>query len=380
MVHSASGFRGTRAGVTEGAGPSHQSEDLHGESLPRIRVSYWCAKGHETQPVFIKLPEDQIPAVWDCRRCGAPASRDGRQRPAWTPRTTATKATSNTLKSGAPTRTPKTSWPERWKSYAPAASFRTSCCGTREAAFSSISHKVREVPRGPGRRNLDRVGARQGQAHGAGLVLACHHHPDFGGGVDGRQRQRDPQRRRLGGVVDANDGPFLLPDAALLRKQRRHVGVGANAQQDNVQPRKDARFVRAVIGHVGGVFGLGCFPEPARVVLGGLLRACRSRPRTPAAWIRAGSTGMCDEQGLERLLGVPVGSSAPTKRSSPHQKFTFDQSTAGAAGESATAFSVPMPTVPPVSTTVASPYLSCTSTSLVIRRAAMAAIRTDESG
>jgi hypothetical protein len=40
-------------------------------------VSYWCAKGHETQPVFLKLPEDQIPLVWDCRRCGAPASRDG---------------------------------------------------------------------------------------------------------------------------------------------------------------------------------------------------------------------------------------------------------------------------------------------------------------
>ena len=77
MVHTASGFRGTRVGVTEGAGPRHQSEDLHGESLPRIRVSYWCAKGHETTPVFIKLPEDQIPVMWDCRRCGAPASRDG---------------------------------------------------------------------------------------------------------------------------------------------------------------------------------------------------------------------------------------------------------------------------------------------------------------
>jgi hypothetical protein len=29
--------------------------------------------------VFIKLPEDQIPVMWDCRRCGAPASRDGRE-------------------------------------------------------------------------------------------------------------------------------------------------------------------------------------------------------------------------------------------------------------------------------------------------------------
>jgi hypothetical protein len=76
MIHPASGFRGTRAGVTEGTGSSFESED-HGKALPRIQISYWCAKGHETRPVFIKLPEDQIPPVWDCRRCGAPASRDG---------------------------------------------------------------------------------------------------------------------------------------------------------------------------------------------------------------------------------------------------------------------------------------------------------------
>ncbi|HEU4666748.1 MAG TPA: RNA polymerase-binding protein RbpA [Arthrobacter sp.] len=76
MIHPSSGFRGTRAGVTEGTGFSFESED-HGKPLPRIRVSYWCAKGHETTPVFLKLPEDQIPLVWDCRRCGAPASRDG---------------------------------------------------------------------------------------------------------------------------------------------------------------------------------------------------------------------------------------------------------------------------------------------------------------
>ncbi|TLM73053.1 RNA polymerase-binding protein RbpA [Pseudarthrobacter sp. NamB4] len=76
MIHPASGFRGTRAGVTEGTGFSFESED-HAQAVPRIQVSYWCAKGHETRPVFLKIPEDQIPLVWDCRRCGAPASRDG---------------------------------------------------------------------------------------------------------------------------------------------------------------------------------------------------------------------------------------------------------------------------------------------------------------
>ncbi|MFF2347153.1 RNA polymerase-binding protein RbpA [Pseudarthrobacter sp. NPDC058119] len=77
MVHPSSGFRGTRAGVVAGSGSSLQPNDLSAGSPPRIRVSYWCAKGHETQPVFLKMPEDQIPRTWDCRRCGAPASRDG---------------------------------------------------------------------------------------------------------------------------------------------------------------------------------------------------------------------------------------------------------------------------------------------------------------
>jgi hypothetical protein len=76
MVHATSGFRGPRVGAVEGSAPKIQPNDVVGERLPRIRVSYWCAKGHETRPVFIKLPEDQIPAVWDCRRCGGTATRD----------------------------------------------------------------------------------------------------------------------------------------------------------------------------------------------------------------------------------------------------------------------------------------------------------------
>lgn len=82
MVHPASGFRGTRAGVIAGSGSTLQSnDDSSSQPLPRIRVSYWCAKGHETQPVFLKMPEDQIPRTWECRRCGGTATRDG-QTPA----------------------------------------------------------------------------------------------------------------------------------------------------------------------------------------------------------------------------------------------------------------------------------------------------------
>lgn len=75
MVHSTSGFRGTRVGVTQGAGLKNQGDDPLGEPLPRIYVSYWCAMGHETRPVFVKLPDEEIPAIWDCRRCGRPATR-----------------------------------------------------------------------------------------------------------------------------------------------------------------------------------------------------------------------------------------------------------------------------------------------------------------
>ncbi|KRE63952.1 electron transporter [Arthrobacter sp. Soil736] len=82
MVHSTSGFRGTRVGVTQGAGLKNQGDDPLGEPLPRIYVSYWCALGHETRPVFVKLPEEEIPATWDCRRCGRPASRNPGAAPA----------------------------------------------------------------------------------------------------------------------------------------------------------------------------------------------------------------------------------------------------------------------------------------------------------
>lgn len=80
MLHPTSGFRGTRAGVTAGTRPSLQADEDQGKAPPRVKVSYWCAKGHETQLVFLKLPEDQLPAVWDCRRCGCPASKDGLER------------------------------------------------------------------------------------------------------------------------------------------------------------------------------------------------------------------------------------------------------------------------------------------------------------
>lgn len=77
MVHPGSGFRGTRAGATAGSGSALHATGSPGVAVPRIRVSYWCPSGHQTQPIFMQLPDEQIPEMWDCRRCGGQASRYG---------------------------------------------------------------------------------------------------------------------------------------------------------------------------------------------------------------------------------------------------------------------------------------------------------------
>ena len=77
MLHSAPGFRGIRVGATEGASPRHEPPD--GIRTPRIQVIYRCAKGHETALIFAQLPDELIPGVWDCRRCGGTATRDEAQ-------------------------------------------------------------------------------------------------------------------------------------------------------------------------------------------------------------------------------------------------------------------------------------------------------------
>lgn len=63
-----SAIRGSRVG----AGPMGEAE--RGEAAPRLRLSFWCAKGHETRPSFAH--DAEIPESWDCPRCGWPAGTD----------------------------------------------------------------------------------------------------------------------------------------------------------------------------------------------------------------------------------------------------------------------------------------------------------------
>jgi hypothetical protein len=69
-----SAIRGSRVG----AGPMGEAE--RGETAPRIWMSFWCARGHESKPSF--AADAPIPEVWDCPRCGLPAGPDQDNPPA----------------------------------------------------------------------------------------------------------------------------------------------------------------------------------------------------------------------------------------------------------------------------------------------------------
>lgn len=73
-------IRGSRVG----AGPMGEAE--RGDTAPRVRVSYWCANGHESRPSFAEEPGVEPPETWDCPRCGLPAGQD-RDNPPAAPRT-----------------------------------------------------------------------------------------------------------------------------------------------------------------------------------------------------------------------------------------------------------------------------------------------------
>ena len=68
MAGGGSAIRGSRVG----AGPMGEAD--RGEAAPRTRVSYWCKHGHESKPSF--AVDAEVPAEWDCVRCGYPAGLD----------------------------------------------------------------------------------------------------------------------------------------------------------------------------------------------------------------------------------------------------------------------------------------------------------------
>lgn len=66
-------IRGSRVG----AGPSGENE--RGQAVARVRVEFFCVNGHISKPAFSAAAE--IPAEWDCPKCGLPAGQDSANPP-----------------------------------------------------------------------------------------------------------------------------------------------------------------------------------------------------------------------------------------------------------------------------------------------------------
>lgn len=73
MAGGGSAIRGSRVG----AGPMGEAE--RGDAAPRQNVTYFCSHGHRTLIAF--AVEALAPAMWDCPRCGLPASQDSDNPP-----------------------------------------------------------------------------------------------------------------------------------------------------------------------------------------------------------------------------------------------------------------------------------------------------------
>src|SRR4051812_4725295 len=54
-------------------------EAERGDTAPRQRVRYFCARLHESEVPF--AVEATVPESWDCPKCGMPASRDSENPP-----------------------------------------------------------------------------------------------------------------------------------------------------------------------------------------------------------------------------------------------------------------------------------------------------------
>jgi len=54
-------------------------EAERGEVAARTRISFWCARGHESRPTFAR--DAEVPTEWECPRCGWPAGRDADNPP-----------------------------------------------------------------------------------------------------------------------------------------------------------------------------------------------------------------------------------------------------------------------------------------------------------
>ena len=71
--------------MAAGSAPARWARPSAASPRRGIRISFWCANGHETRPSFAD-DAGPVPETWDCPRCGFPAGQD-KDSPPTPPRT-----------------------------------------------------------------------------------------------------------------------------------------------------------------------------------------------------------------------------------------------------------------------------------------------------
>ncbi len=112
--------------------------------------------------------------------------------------------------------------------------------GTSAAAARSSRNSVCWAPRAPAAGTWTGPAPESARRTAPAFSLARGEDPHLGRGADRRQRQRQPDRRRLGGAAYGHHGPLFLVERRQPWKERRHVGVGADAEHQHVEPRHAA--------------------------------------------------------------------------------------------------------------------------------------------
>ena len=244
---SGNAIRGARVGVRTACARTERYEPA-----PRSAVTYWCRNDHV---VDIRIAADvEPPALWDCPRCGLPAGQDARTRragpaPSRTRRHLAYVKERRTAEEGEALLAEALAALRRRRGRSDRSAVGRSGCGDGVSAGCAVGPARRPPPPGPaasrvrptpvhaGRRQLHRAGAGQRHPHRARLVGAGGDQPDLLGGVDRRQGERGPHRRRLGAAPHRADRPGLVADR-VLGEDRRHVAVLADAEHQHVEVRQ----------------------------------------------------------------------------------------------------------------------------------------------
>ena len=272
-----------------------------------------------SHPRGVGLPALRLAGRPRPQRPARAAARPSRTRPTWptcasgAPRSTARRSSPRPSPSSAATSLSRSARLRDWRAGAAAAAAPTR--PPRPAGPASAA-----TPRAPAAGTCTGPAPGQRQVQRPRLGLAGGDQPHLRSRPDGRERQADPQRRRLGGATHADDRPHLLVRRRLTGEQRGDVAVRTHAQHQDVEPGHPAVVARP--GGRGQGRGVALGGRLGVVAVRAVRRGHRVHPRRVERDVveqrRAGlglvALGVARPAGTARRPTTGPGSASPRRR------------------------------------------------------------------